>query len=126
MGKKYKKVKVELTLDERREKFNKHLRSYLIMNSFFVVFNLWATNFTSIGWAIWPLLGWGLGVAFEGLSVYGPFRDRDIPLTRPAAEQDGREHLETLPDLDDIQSPLELKELREEMERRTYRDEDFV
>lgn len=28
-------------------------------------------------WAIWPIMGWGIGVAIEGLSVFGPLRDRE-------------------------------------------------
>lgn len=47
--------------------FYMHLATFVIVNAFLIVLNL----VTSPGdfWAIWPLLGWGIGLASHGLSV---------------------------------------------------------
>jgi len=52
----------------RLQKIKPHLISYLVVNIFLIVLNL----VTSPGyfWAIYPLLGWGLGLCFHILSVY--------------------------------------------------------
>jgi len=48
--------------------FYRHLMLYAV-----VIFGLFIINlFTGIGtpWFIWPMLGWGVGVAAHGLSVF--------------------------------------------------------
>ena len=60
---------------KKKSEFFKHLGSYFIMSGFFIVLNI----ITSPGvfWAIFPILGWGLGVMFHALSVWGlPFRGK--------------------------------------------------
>ena len=55
-------------VEELRE-FYQHLVVYLVVNAFLLALNLW----TSPGhlWFYWPLLGWGLGVAIHGATVFG-------------------------------------------------------
>lgn len=60
-------------LAQRRASFKRHLTTYVIMNIFFWV--LW--YFTSepgeregLPWPVWPLLGWGIGLAFHYVSAY--------------------------------------------------------
>lgn len=53
----------------RREKeFYRHLGTYTIVNSLLISLNL----FTSPGylWFVFPLAGWGTGLAIHGLSVF--------------------------------------------------------
>lgn len=50
---------------KRRKSFFDHLTSYLAVNSFLVILNLITGDFF---WAIFPILGWGLGVFFDGMS----------------------------------------------------------
>ena len=67
---------------QKRANFKKHLITYVIMNSFF-----WAIWFVSSGrhqmdfnvnifswshfpWPIWPMLGWGIGLAFSYADAY--------------------------------------------------------
>ena len=52
----------------RRRKFQKHLFSYLSVNTFLIIINLLTDGHLS--WAIWPLLGWGLGLSFEAWNTY--------------------------------------------------------
>ena len=51
---------------KRRKGFFDHLTSYLVINSFLVILDLVTGN--GINWAYFPLLGWGLGVFFDGMS----------------------------------------------------------
>jgi len=62
---KYEKAKKHVT--EVKE-FYVHLSVYLVMAVFFVTLNL----LTAPGhwWFQWPLLGWGIGVAFHGMNVF--------------------------------------------------------
>lgn len=47
--------------------FYVHLATFVVINAFLIIINL----MTSPGdfWAIWPLLGWGVGLVSHGLSV---------------------------------------------------------
>lgn len=53
----------------KEREFYAHLASYLIVNTFFVVLNL-LTDPGSI-WFIFPMLGWGIGLASHATSVFG-------------------------------------------------------
>ena len=59
--------------------FRTHLFAYLLVNAGLVVINL----VTSPGyfWAIWPIIGWGLGLAAHFVAVYhfgGDVRERAV------------------------------------------------
>jgi len=63
----------------RRAGFRRHLATYLIMSTFF-----WALWFltgrhsgSGIPWPVWPMLGWGIGVALDGYSAFGPRPEQD-------------------------------------------------
>jgi 2TM domain-containing protein len=47
-----------------------HATVYVFVNALLIAINL-ATSRGSI-WFFWPLLGWGIGLAAHGLSVFGP------------------------------------------------------
>jgi hypothetical protein len=48
--------------------FRSHLLAYVVVNAGLVAINL----ITSPGyfWAIWPMIGWGIGLAAHGVTVY--------------------------------------------------------
>jgi hypothetical protein len=52
----------------RRKKFKAHLIPYVAVNTFLILINL-ITDRGSF-WAIYPILGWGLGLFFHGWSAY--------------------------------------------------------
>lgn len=52
------------------QQFYWNLASYLIINSFFTIMDL---RDGSYDWAYWPLLGWGIGVFFHAIEVFGFF-----------------------------------------------------
>lgn len=68
-------------LAKRRASFKSHLTIYLIMSAFFWL--LWYfTGGTRHGemlpWPIWPMAGWGIGVAFHYVSAYVSTKDNAV------------------------------------------------
>ncbi|HQQ94646.1 MAG TPA: 2TM domain-containing protein [Bacteroidia bacterium] len=62
-------------LAKARVAFKRHAFTYLIVNAFF-----WAIWFageehkteSGMPWPIWPMLGWGIGLAFQYMGAYFP------------------------------------------------------
>lgn len=50
-----------------RKKFYSHVITWVVMSVFFILLNLATTEYF---WAIFPILGWGIGVAFHGIQVF--------------------------------------------------------
>lgn len=48
--------------------FRNHLAVYLIVNTMLVV--IWAMSGGGYFWPIWPIAGWGIGLAFNAWSVF--------------------------------------------------------
>lgn len=44
-----------------------HLSVYIVVNLFLIVLNVWQTP--NEVWFIWPLIGWGIGVAGHAAGV---------------------------------------------------------
>ena len=57
----------EAFIAERRQGFLPHLLSYVGVNAFLILLNLFTD--TSHFWAIYPLLGWGIGMFSHAVSV---------------------------------------------------------
>ena len=62
-------------LAQKRASFKGHLVSYIIVNAFFWV--LWYFTGQHVDhdemrfpWPIWPMLGWGIGLAFHFAGAY--------------------------------------------------------
>ena len=60
-------------LARRRASFKSHFATYLIMVVFF--WALWyftggRTYNSGLPWPVWPMLGWGIGVAFHYMGAY--------------------------------------------------------
>lgn len=49
--------------------FYVHLFVYMVINLFFHVINYIQGGYY---WACWPLIGWGIGLLFHALGVFGP------------------------------------------------------
>ena len=75
-------------MDDRREEairrlkakrgFRQHLATYAVVNGFLVV--IWAITGEGDFWPVWPMAGWGLGLALHGWGVYGqrPITEAEI------------------------------------------------
>jgi len=49
--------------------FYQHLTAYVVISAALVAINLLSSP--EYLWFVWPLLGWGVGVALHALSVFG-------------------------------------------------------
>ena len=52
----------------QRRSFYSHLASYLIVNGFLFALDIFKDG--RLSWAMYPLLGWGIGIAFHALSTF--------------------------------------------------------
>ena len=57
-------------LAKKRASFKWSLATYFIMNCFFVAVWYFSSGPGSYFWPIWPMLGWGIGIAFHYFSAY--------------------------------------------------------
>ncbi len=53
------------------QEFYTHFLSYILVNSLLIVINLLTTP--GYFWAMWPILGWGVGLVLHALSIFGLF-----------------------------------------------------
>ena len=107
---------------KKRLDFRSHLATYLIICGFLFAINLFSGAGPGHLWAIWPALGWGIGVAFHGLSAYGIIADKEDEeeliereVNRMRLDESEEEYLE--------KDELELREIRKE---RRYNEDDLV
>ena len=54
---------------KREVAFYRNLASFVLVNAFLVALNLLTSPGTF--WAIWPLLGWGIGIVSQAFGVFG-------------------------------------------------------
>ncbi|HSL68042.1 MAG TPA: 2TM domain-containing protein [Actinomycetota bacterium] len=66
-------------LNKRRE-FQAHLLAYVLVNAFLVV--IWAVTGSGFFWPIFPVLGWGIGIAFHAWDVFGEQRPTEDRIQR--------------------------------------------
>ena len=71
----------------KKAEFRSHLVSYVIVNIGLVV--IWALGDRDYFWPIWPILGWGIGIAFHAWEVYGA-------KSRRPSEDDIRREMDSL------------------------------
>jgi len=67
----------EKFMRRRRRAFNHHLRAYLVVNGALVVINLLSSGGFHELWFVWPMVGWGIGLAFHATSTFF-LSDEDI------------------------------------------------
>jgi 2TM domain len=54
---------------KKKRDFQTHVLIYIVVNAFLVV--IWAVTSGGYFWPIFPILGWGIGVAANAWDVYG-------------------------------------------------------
>jgi hypothetical protein len=69
----------------KKRDFRGHVMAYVLVNALLV--GIWAVTSAGFFWPIFPMLGWGLGVAFNAWDVYG---------RRPLTEDQIRREMERL------------------------------
>jgi len=68
---------------EGKRDFRSHVAIYVIVNALLVV--IWAATGSGYFWPIWPIAGWGIGLAFNAWAVY---------FERPITEEEIRREME--------------------------------
>lgn len=66
-----------------KQDFKSHVAIYLIVNALLVV--IWAVSGQGYFWPIWPILGWGIGLALNAWTAY---------FQKPISEDDIRREME--------------------------------
>ena len=69
-------------LKDKRD-FRNHAATYVIVNSMLIA--IWAMSSGGYFWPIWPILGWGVGLAINAWAVY---------FQKPITEDDIRKEME--------------------------------
>jgi len=73
---------------KRRLDFKAHLFAFVVVNSFLVA--IWALTGSGFFWPIFPMLGWGIGVAFNAWDVYVRAEPTEEQVLREMEELRGR------------------------------------
>ncbi len=63
---------------QNKRAFQRHLVVYLAVNTMLIV--IWAVSGAGYFWPVWPILGWGIGLALSAWTIYGqrPITEDDI------------------------------------------------
>lgn len=67
------KEKMLWKMAKKRVAFRKHLFTYIVVNGF--LWMIWfflgvTTHVNGVPWPAWPMVGWGVGLAFNFYSAY--------------------------------------------------------
>lgn len=128
MGKEPDYIKLAQKRVKKVKDFVSHFSSWVIVGIFLLALNL----LTSPGflWALIPILGWGIGLAFHALEVFGfpgmgkdweeRMLEREAERLRSMGKRMG---LPEVPEKEEEQ--LELPEIKKEKDP-NYRDDEFV
>ena len=105
---------------KKKSEFHSHLVTYLVTCGFLLAINLITSS--DYLWAIWPFLGWGIGVVFHGLDAYGVIGDKVREEEMIQKELEKMEHQERYGN-DASDERLELPDLEKQPR---WDEEDFV
>ncbi len=63
---------------KRKRDFRNQIVMYVLVNALLVV--IWAVTDAGFFWPIFPIVGWGIGLAAQAYGIYGekPISDSDI------------------------------------------------
>jgi uncharacterized membrane protein len=63
---------------KKKRDFHSHLLAYVLVNSLLVV--IWLVTGAGFFWPVFPIAGWGIGVAFNAWDAYGrpPITEEEI------------------------------------------------
>jgi hypothetical protein len=70
---------------KKKQDFRSHVVAYVLVNALLV--GIWAATGANFFWPIFPIIGWGIGLAFNAWDVYG---------RRPLSEEQIRREQERL------------------------------
>ena len=106
---------------KKKKEFYKHLTSFVIVNAFLIALNIFTS--TAHYWFVYPLLGWGVGLASHYISVFGipgsgpmdeSWEEQEIEKELRKRNKNDEFENEALPEEEE---ELELKEFKKTPER---------
>jgi len=112
-----------------KKEFYQHLNSYVSVCGFLLVLNL--VTSPSHFWFVYPMLGWGIGLAIHFMSVFGlPGMEHGTDDWEERAIQKEIEKMkrtgEVPPQEEELEEPMELKEIIQEKRGRDWDEKDLV
>ena len=109
--------------------FYSHLGTWLVFCAFFIFLNI--TTSSNSFWAIWPIAGWGLGVALHAIGIFGlpglgkDWEERMIEQEMERVDQNDvqkrTQQGRLIERTGEVEDPMELKEVR-----KAWKDSDLV
>ncbi|PWW28563.1 MULTISPECIES: 2TM domain-containing protein [unclassified Chryseobacterium] len=76
------------------KEFYGNLTSYCIIIPFLAILNIVTAH--GYLWFLWPALGWGVGIAFHAISVFGIGKSWEERKIRELMEKDEKQKIKTL------------------------------
>lgn len=70
---KMERAELEQFAAHQRKSFFSHLGTYLLVNAFLVGIDLFSDG--KLEWALYPLLGWGIGIAMHAIGIFSRSSD---------------------------------------------------
>jgi uncharacterized membrane protein len=70
---------------KKKQDFRSHVIAYVLVNALLI--GIWAVTGAGFFWPVFPLLGWGIAVAFNAWDVYG---------RRPVSEDEVQREMQRL------------------------------
>lgn len=107
-----------------KRKFYTHMASWIVMSLFFIFLNLFTSDFF---WAVFPILGWSIGLAFHGIRVFSLTYGDDWEqkeIEKEMQKLKNRHRYQPKEDDHGDEDPLALKDLK--YVRQQWNDTDFV
>jgi eukaryotic-like serine/threonine-protein kinase len=86
-----------------RQSFKNHLTIYLLVNVFLI--GIWAASGGGYFWPVWPILGWGVGVAAHGAPLIAGGRSQQ-PRATPGGEATAAQVRDSLTSVHEVASSV--------------------
>lgn len=121
----YKKVRQRVA---KKKTFYKNFFRWFFVCSALMVFN--ASNFHGHWWFIYPTIGWGIGVFFQGMEVFGSlsfgsdWEEKEVE--KELIRMQMRSGKKTLPTIENTSEYLNLKKWSAKEKVKNWKDEDLV
>lgn len=115
---------------KKKKEFYKNFLSWMVICSGLMIFN--ALNYRGHWWAIYPFIGWGMGVLFQAFDVFGfpgysnDWEERELEKEMTRLEMGQGKRLHRAPLEEEEEEELDLEDFRQKRKETRWRDEDFV
>lgn len=115
---------------KKKKEFYQNFISWLVICTGLMIFN--ALNYRGHWWAIYPFIGWGMGVLFQAFDVFGfpgysnDWEERELDKEITRMEMRRRKDGLPAPLEDELDLDSWREKRKEEQKEKQWRDDDFV